>query len=1065
MSEPVADEKRPSHPQHHRSRSTAEAGGMSKELSDVAAAGASLEQHHRSNSTGSFFVGTATAGSATATAATTTESIVRRVEEEIVSARKASQLAKSRIGTYASSFPAGIGGISTSASAENLATSPSSTAAAGALSPAAADQSSMTTASAASPSSKSAAAAAISSDARRMAMMLTVSAVPSAESSSSASAHKSLSMISSKTGSQQRKSGSHDDEEYEPSFDLMEDILNIQETDSELLLHNKSKDSEADRTRSSTPPQPTMEADEDDDDAHFQHAMDVIGEEFETPKAATTTGYSSAAAHDTNAKQELEQPHLHQYAPSSSSLSKEPPGSFYDDEEDELTRQPRQVRSVGTGGSSHSGSVGASTGRSTTSSDRVVMEALSNGETAGQRARAILDTLKSRREHFSSTFRGGSGPGSARSSPEVVQVPAPNTTAALSPPSHLHAAARRNNDSSSSVADEKKDDDASTMSPAGSVSPREGTAEKATKSSSSNTLTVNTAAATTPTAQSSSTPTPSAMKRVSLPAPDRKKFKSRSKQGKGGATTPSPAQASTTMALAGNDLVKTPSPTQGSRRKTPLSKPAPSPPSSSPTADTIAAASSSTSRRIRFRDPFPVLKPSSRPRDPLAMIASHVVPPPVPITHWLRPKNDLRQLIVAVMGASIQRRAHACGALKVLTQTKKNQLMLMRTDSFLEALVFATSQDIPTKHGRGDIDEEEVENTNRYRSGDDAMLAVDARTRAVACLRNICEPKDNRGHVILHPGFKETLMYVIQDNPLENSPTAAGSGGDEARVIACGAFALLAKSPECRETFVSTPGLVDLLSHVMAGNIGNRTNEKDVSAVALPDVNVSRTGTLSQNTSMLSKQSSMSGRGGDHDHEDEDDDDEEDEDEEEHSDASDDDHSHDSSHTSEYTSQPSDSEIEEDDESSNARVSPKPSRRKDHSRGHRPSSRRHRGSSAKIDLDSSLPAEADELAPMSSIRQINHELHAEYLQRARSNACAALLHLSKHCAISVRLSASVALPSIGCTCIGSERSVSQLLPFIPPLFRAESIVQQQVPDREPDGCHARARQSDSHQVP
>lgn len=252
-------------------------------------------------------------------------------------------------------------------------------------------------------------------------------------------------------------------------------------------------------------------------------------------------------------------------------------------------------------------------------------------------------------------------------------------------------------------------------------------------------------------------------------------------------------------------------------------------------------------------------------------------------------------------------------------------------------------------------------------------------------------------------------MYVIQDTPLANSPTVAGSGGDEARVIACGAFALLAKSPECRETFVSTSGLVDLLSHVMAGNVGNRKDEKDPSAVALPDVNVSRTGTLSQNTSLMSKQSSISGRGDDHDHEDEGDDD--DEDEEEHSDASDDDdRSHDSSHTSEYTSQPSDSEVEEDDnddEYSNARrLSPKPSRRKDRSRGHRSSSDRHRRTPAKADLDASLPAEADELAPMSSIRQINHEMHAEYLQRARSNACAALLHLSKHCAISVRVSRS-----------------------------------------------------------
>jgi hypothetical protein len=992
---------------------------------------------------------------------------------------------------------------------------------------------------------------------------------------------------------------------YEPSFDLMEDILNIQETDSELQHHNDNNrvimrdalEASASASPRSRGNQQGEVDDEEEEEEGFQHAMDVIGEEFEEkvsqpppppPPAHSAASKSVGSDVATGAalkgdgiidhKSSRQQQQVrHSAAASTASLfsasasgllvpsasSASSSGSYLGEEV--LQHRPSSRSSC-----------------TTTSSDRVVREVLSNGETAGQRARAILDTLKSRRERFSTTFRSNSagmivgasnssgsssdsglglgsgvddglGSSAARSTtpeqPEdelavdavapmddaVVPVPAqaspsaaarpfqsassprgavptseapapaednnpfffgrrqllPQKSLARSSPSssvqQLSSTLRRSSENVVTDADEKKDDDASSAalslpaalpafdtSKAGLLGSAATNAAVTTPVPSGGLTTV--AAPTDSASIAARTGTPTAMKRGSLPAPDKKKFKSRSYHHKllqqqqvtqgpatnakndalspmGAASAVSGGASSVTALskLALDPGATTPSPKQpGARRKTSssVSSPAATGSSTAPNSTTSTNSSSANSRKIRFRDPFPVLKPSNRPRDAAALVASHAVPPPVPVTRWLRPKNDLRQLIVAVMGSSIQRRAHACGALKVLTQSKKNQLTLMRTDSFLEALVFAASQDIPShrsdeeggdedqldEDSRGNRDRRECRRQNRSRGNrrpnrgvDDVLLAIDARTRAVACLRNICEPKDNRGHVILYPGFKEALMRVIQD-PEESThklktktkkarPSADGS--EEARVIACGAFALLAKSPECRETLVSTPGLVELLAQVMAGPTADQDNdgeggEEAMVAVLSTDTSHSIAENVSQNRSFQTKHSSMSSHGADNENEEEDADEADDE---EHSDVSDydhDDHSHSSGHSSEYSSHPSDTENDDDDdddddnyhsaeeenEMSDCRDRSRQSglkrkdrvRRDDHPR---------RGTT-KADSYSSIPTPADELAQVDSIRRINREMYAEFVQRARSNACAALLHLSKHCAISVR---------------------------------------------------------------
>jgi hypothetical protein len=191
---------------------------------------------------------------------------------------------------------------------------------------------------------------------------------------------------------------------------------------------------------------------------------------------------------------------------------------------------------------------------------------------------------------------------------------------------------------------------------------------------------------------------------------------------------------------------------------------------------------SEQSRRIRFRNPFPVLKPPTVRRDIDEIIRDHAMDIPEMQIRLVKPKQELKQLIVAAMGTSLPRRSNACGALKVLTRHEKNQLSLVRTDGFLQALTYAASQSVL------DVDTD---------------LAIDARTRAVTCLKNVCGPKDNRVLILNHPGVVECLLKVVQQDD--------GAG----RAMAAAAIALLAKTPSCRECLVQVEELIDTLANVM----------------------------------------------------------------------------------------------------------------------------------------------------------------------------------------------------------------------------------------------------------
>lgn len=196
--------------------------------------------------------------------------------------------------------------------------------------------------------------------------------------------------------------------------------------------------------------------------------------------------------------------------------------------------------------------------------------------------------------------------------------------------------------------------------------------------------------------------------------------------------------------------------------------------------------------RVIFRAPYPSPPPFPRKRTSEEIIEEYREPIPDSSSIWLRPKQELKQLLLAVTGTSLPRRSNACGALKVLSmKMKKNKLTLVKTDGFLSALVYAIREDIPIK---------------------DREIALDARARAVSTVLNVVEPKENRTTVFQYPGLPEALVKVITEDR------------GEARVHACQTMVMLAKTPACRELMPKVEGLIDVLAKVVQKTIDNNTD-------------------------------------------------------------------------------------------------------------------------------------------------------------------------------------------------------------------------------------------------
>ena len=191
--------------------------------------------------------------------------------------------------------------------------------------------------------------------------------------------------------------------------------------------------------------------------------------------------------------------------------------------------------------------------------------------------------------------------------------------------------------------------------------------------------------------------------------------------------------------------------------------------------------------QIEFRHPYPLPPPVPRPRPACDIIKNSLLKAPEAFKLWSQPKPELEKLLLAVQGSSLPRRSNACGAMKVLSMKKKNQLTLVRTRGFLDGLVFAMNADIP-------LDQ-------------DSDIARDARGRAMTTLLNVSVPKDNRVLVLNHPGIASVIVKVIKEDP------------GEARVHACAALGMLAKTPVNRQLMIKVEGLVDVLAQILSGSI------------------------------------------------------------------------------------------------------------------------------------------------------------------------------------------------------------------------------------------------------
>jgi hypothetical protein len=311
--------------------------------------------------------------------------------------------------------------------------------------------------------------------------------------------------------------------------------------------------------------------------------------------------------------------------------------------------------------------------------------------------------------------------------------------------------------------------------------------------------------------------------------------------------------------------------------------------------------------KIKFRHPYPYPPPLPKPRPASVIMKENETGIPNQFTTWSDAKPDLEQLLLAACGDSLPRRSNACGALKVLSQKKKNQLALVRTKGFLDAIVFAVSATIPNNH--------------------DTEIALNARGRAVSTLLNVAVPKDNRALVLVHPGVVECLLKVIEDDQ------------GEARVEACATLATLAKTPGNRECMAKTDGLLDVLASVL---IGSSMNDEGF-------------------------ESSM------------------DEDEEK---------------KEEDTS----AEFEDEEGNTSAEGFGSTSFSTNNTDGEGGTNFDDDGMSLGVSSSmSSIQPPGKGRANHKSIRSQKDELHELFLKQARVNACAALMHLSKQCAISVSL--------------------------------------------------------------
>jgi len=194
--------------------------------------------------------------------------------------------------------------------------------------------------------------------------------------------------------------------------------------------------------------------------------------------------------------------------------------------------------------------------------------------------------------------------------------------------------------------------------------------------------------------------------------------------------------------------------------------------------------SDTRSTKVRFKQRYPVPQQMKKYRHPSEIDYDNKLDKPDDILHYSKPKKDLKDLLDVANGESIPRRSNACGALKVLSTQKKHRVTLVRTQGFLDALVFAIKDDYTNK---------------------DVESAIAVKTRAVSVVLNV-SIKNNRYHVLSHPGVADCLVKCMIENK------------GEPRELACATLATIAKTQHCREIMANTSKLVDVLAIILKGD-------------------------------------------------------------------------------------------------------------------------------------------------------------------------------------------------------------------------------------------------------
>ena len=364
-------------------------------------------------------------------------------------------------------------------------------------------------------------------------------------------------------------------------------------------------------------------------------------------------------------------------------------------------------------------------------------------------------------------------------------------------------------------------------------------------------------------------------------------------------------------------------------------------------------------RTIKMRNPYPqpTLAPPSR--SPEEIIAEHTLPTPKIDPPNIVPTDQLLALIDAAQSPSLARRANAIGALRVLASSsadgkKTMPIKLVRTIVVLDALTNAANHTpiVDKSQGIG---------------RDEYNTALDARTRSVSLMLLLSQPKENRLRVCYHPGLLDALVKVMEEDT------------SEARMLASAVVATCAKTKENRQMMAKTPRLITVLSKLLKGEFNHPKDDQGGSDAKRDDKIVAGEGGVERLLSMDYEEMEQlkedlkgkrKGRGKhrrradtEDDYDDEDDDDS----------ASSSSHSGLSSNSDYGTFDESDEDFSSDDEGRGPRDAGRP-------------------------LKNVIASDIN--GSGNGMREQNLGKYEEFLAKSRMSACAALLHLSKHCPVS-----------------------------------------------------------------